>query len=65
MPSLTEFLVKISADPKQLARFKKNPAAAMKRAKLTAEEKEAVLSGKAEKLRTALNFASWGPGKVK
>jgi hypothetical protein len=62
---IAEFLVKVSADPKQLAKFRKNPAAALRKARLTAEERKAILSGSARRLRTTIGFASWGRGKVK
>jgi hypothetical protein len=37
----------------------------MKRAKLTSEEKRAILSGNAKRIRAALGFVFWGRGDLK
>jgi hypothetical protein len=65
MTRLICFISELSADPRRLAKFRKNPRAAMKRAKLTSEEKRAILSGNAKRIRAALGFVFWGRGDLK
>lgn len=65
MKALVRFLSEISADPRRLVKFKKNPRAAMRRAKLTSEEKKAILSGNARQIRAAMKVTFWGRGDVR
>jgi hypothetical protein len=65
MAGLIRFISELSANPRRLSEFRKNPRAAVRRAKLTSEEKKAILSGNAKRIRLALRFASWGRGDVR
>ena len=65
MAGLVRFVSELSENPRRLLRFRNNPRAAMKRAKLTAEEKRAILSGNAKRIRAAMRFAFWGRGDVR
>jgi hypothetical protein len=65
MTRLIRFISELSADPRRLAKFRKNPRAAMKRAKLTSEEKKAILSGNPRRIRAAMGFVFWGRGDLR
>lgn len=65
MTRLVRFIFELSTDPRRVAKFRKNPRAAMKRAKLTSEEKRAILSGNARRIRAAIGFVFWGRGDLR
>ena len=63
MDALTKFIFRLSSNPKKLRQFQRNPRAAMRRAGLTREEREAVLSKNADRIRDALRVRHFGPGE--
>jgi len=65
MTRLVRFISELSADSRRLVKFRRNPRAAMKRAKLTPVEKRAILSGNARRIRAVMGFVFWGRGDIR
>jgi hypothetical protein len=61
MSNLARFLIRVSSDPKELAKFKLSPYAAMKRARLNSRERKAILSKDPARIREVMGVVFWGP----